>query len=196
MKTWNETKAELLEKLKGRLSGSKEDQLTFHTLQNHPAMQSLLDAFVGVYRERDVAMEYAKGPSKWVSACGIIEDGKAKIVSMQTFDPYLHVGIDIAAGQDLDEIGKQLGVNRAYDPFVHHPEPDENYRKRLHAAQRLLHPNVQLPEGFKREFVAQDAVDAGVIFLDKPDCECGAHALGFKEAGPGHSSWCPLARKS
>jgi hypothetical protein len=29
-----------------------------------------------------------------------------------------------------------------------------------------------------------------------PRCECGAQALGFKEAGTSHSSWCPMWRKS
>lgn len=32
--------------------------------------------------------------------------------------------------------------------------------------------------------------------IKKKSCECGAHKLGMKAYGPGHSDWCPVKAKS
>lgn len=69
MKTWDETKREILKKLAERLPQQHPDgQMTIHMLQNHPVGQQLLDAFVGIYREAEVLKAYVQADADMSAA--------------------------------------------------------------------------------------------------------------------------------
>lgn len=71
MKTWNETKAELLKKIEERLAAQFDPETVsgyMQALKHGPNAQALVDAFVGIYREADVLKAYAQADSDMSAA--------------------------------------------------------------------------------------------------------------------------------